>query len=62
MKQQIAIITEDASKLGLPETSPEHPDAYKITGYDSGSRKWLVNHIAWAVANNKAVVVIPLPN
>ena len=62
MKTQITVITERADNMTIPQTRPAHESALKRTAYDSGSRKWLVNHIAWAVANNMAVIIIPESN
>lgn len=37
-------------------------DSHKRTEWNSSARKWLVNHIVWAMANGQMVVITPESN
>lgn len=56
---KVSIITRQASPMGL-EALYEDRGTKVIDWLDSSDRKWLKNHLHWAMLHNRQVILTPV--
>ena len=60
---KVLVHTESTSSMSCMDALEAlHPESTKRIDWNAADRKWLMNHLYWALANGRAVIILPESN